>query len=514
MLRCTVVLALCVLAAGCGPVVRSVPLSQVAQASATTQGTDDGQGKAPKPQAGMIYFLPKAMFRIKVEPKGNTDSNGKGGILPGATNTAPTAFIQNNTTITANSSVTQPSESKEKAAGGHDIEFTLTDDTKFTLDVFMTIDPSAVYSLWYVPSALADDDFSVTVKDNFISSVATTTQDRSADVAKQGLEFIKQAILLGTGLPTTPTGPTLLGVTGGPPLPSLAQDIEVDPFDYYPKADKDICSDIETKLKGLALGSQDKETVHNAAIIAAEADKKVQQARENLRKVRANAKLPVGDANKQTAEDVKKSEAALAWARKEAAIAHKAANKLESETNIVQGNVTSNISVCLKKLEMPVYAGHGNATEAADGIYYRTVLPYTLTILAWEKQQLVKKIQRIVLLPNKSPTYMFDLTRSAFVKKTYDVKFESGFLTSAKINKPSELLAGVSLPVDLIKGIASIPAEIIQLKFNYNSNQQALLEAEKAKFDSLKAFNDAILQMYQTNATQAKTVLEQVQNAK
>ncbi|OLN27023.1 hypothetical protein DVDV_2323 [Desulfovibrio sp. DV] len=113
-------------------------------------------------------------------------------------------------------------------------------------------------------------------------------------------------------------------------------------------------------------------------------------------------------------------------------------------------------------------------------------------------------------MPNESPAYLFDLRRTAFVKKTYAVQFENGFLTSAKINKPSELLAGVSLPVDIIKSIASIPAEIIQLKINYNSQQQALLEAEKTKFESLKAFNDAVLEMYKTNANQTQTLIEQL----
>lgn len=597
MLRSTVVAALCVLVAGCGPVVRSVPLNQVAHEEATTQVTEDGQGKAQKSQAGMIYFLPKAMLRFKIEPSATKTGGGSGGNSTATTTTVVNVY----------SSGTQSSDSKDKSAGGHTVEFSYKDydgkDKSVTLDMVYAIDPNAAYYLNYVPSPISDDDVTLTVKDNFISEVATTTEDRSRDIAKQSVELVKQAVLLGAGGLNPLYAPR--GIIEPVETPKevestpSALEIDIDPVSDSLKGNPGWCDQIEAVLaanesnfdKPLFVASAEERNY--AFSLQRQAEKDVRQA-EAAAKIKSNeelgSKVEADRANKeygaaqraeaQIEKDVKAGKAteeALAEAkkdtgnkkvaldaadsRKDAAVAAakaageavKTAQAAATNARITAANARKaaktsldaylvtkkqatagikapvplvvpkqqplldlykhSIALCIKGPTVPLRAVPANAEKTKDGIYYRTVLPYKMTLLAWEAGSLVRKIERIVMLPNESPTYLFDMKRSALVKKTYDVKFENGFLTSAKINKPSEWLAGVSLPVDILKGIASIPAELIQLKFNYNSNQQALLDAEKAKFDSLKAFNDSVLAMYQANAAQTQALIDQFKAA-
>ncbi|WP_139311603.1 hypothetical protein [Desulfovibrio sp. DV] len=457
----------------------------------------DKDGKSQTFSSGVIYFLPKAMFRISVSPiaekgaaaapqgsgmtqtltptgsKKTTAKDAKvavqtkkkqntagatptpaktGAAMPGAEGTAGTtgegapgggtavepeavtpataqAAVQNNTTINVTNSSGQPAAQAANSGSGHDIEFEFRRSDypkskfKFTLDVITTVDPTQVYSLQYVPGSASNDDITIAVKDFFISSVNTTTEDQSAAIAKKSVELIKQAILLGTGLPgAAPTGGA---AQISPSAKPEAFDVEIDPIDILNFVNKG------TGIEGTS-------NVPNPCHMFPD---EIQ--------INVNALIPPG---------------AISSADK----------------------------------------------TGGDGVRYRAAFPYRVLVTATAGIAVARRIERIVLLPNESPAYLFDLRRTAFVKKTYAVQFENGFLTSAKINKPSELLAGVSLPVDIIKSIASIPAEIIQLKINYNSQQQALLEAEKTKFESLKAFNDAVLEMYKTNANQTQTLIEQL----
>ncbi len=46
------------------------------------------------------------------------------------------------------------------------------------------------------------------------------------------------------------------------------------------------------------------------------------------------------------------------------------------------------------------------------------------------------------------------------------------------MDKPSELLAGISIPVDVLKVIASIPGEILSVKVKQLQDQNSLSDAQ------------------------------------
>lgn len=116
------------------------------------------------------------------------------------------------------------------------------------------------------------------------------------------------------------------------------------------------------------------------------------------------------------------------------------------------------------------------------GIYYRPLLPYefsfTLKEFALYKNETIS-------LPNEAPILAVNLTRGPFIAKKMSLTFKNGILTEMKVTKPSEVLAGLEIPLDIVKAIVAVPTELIQFKVSYSSENKklydALLQEIKAK---------------------------------
>lgn len=89
-----------------------------------------------------------------------------------------------------------------------------------------------------------------------------------------------------------------------------------------------------------------------------------------------------------------------------------------------------------------------------------------------------------IVLPDKSVIGGIDIDRTALVNKEMTIEFESGMLKSVSVTKPSEALAGIQIPVNIVKTIVSIPGEILQLKIDTTKDSKALHEA---RLNELKA---------------------------
>lgn len=114
--------------------------------------------------------------------------------------------------------------------------------------------------------------------------------------------------------------------------------------------------------------------------------------------------------------------------------------------------------------------------ECDKGIYFRPVLPYEIT-LSDSKRKLTSTVN--VMLPNDAPIFTLPVTRGAFVKKVMELDFENGVLTQVKIDKPSELLGALDIPLAAARAILSIPAELVQFKIDTAKDQSELIKAQK-----------------------------------
>lgn len=119
-------------------------------------------------------------------------------------------------------------------------------------------------------------------------------------------------------------------------------------------------------------------------------------------------------------------------------------------------------------------------TDHRDGVCFRPKLAHTLTFFDGG----VPVETHTLLMPNGAPILELPIKRAAFVKKITNVTFEDGILTEVHLEKPSEGLACMEIPLAIAKDIASLPAELIQLKINYNNQNAELSNAEKNAIDA------------------------------
>lgn len=104
-----------------------------------------------------------------------------------------------------------------------------------------------------------------------------------------------------------------------------------------------------------------------------------------------------------------------------------------------------------------------------------------------------EKIQRAgipLLAANPQRTFVVDTSRTMLVKKRVDLLVSDGVLTGVEVDKPSELLELVSLPVNILKAIAAIPGELLSVKVKNIEDEKKLTAAEvellKAQIELLK----------------------------
>lgn len=122
-----------------------------------------------------------------------------------------------------------------------------------------------------------------------------------------------------------------------------------------------------------------------------------------------------------------------------------------------------------------------------NGIYFRPALPHTLTFEPKDfKSYGFRKIENTIYLPNKAPVMFLDFKRVAFGKYTHVVEFENGLLKQVAFNVPSSALGFMTIPIEVAKAIASIPGEILQLKFNVVSKEKDLLDKQAELIETQK----------------------------
>ena len=152
-------------------------------------------------------------------------------------------------------------------------------------------------------------------------------------------------------------------------------------------------------------------------------------------------------------------------------------NSIKQKENIIN-NLVNSVDKVLKRDGYESFANLCNQCEIEDinltplftktwsnvdslerGIKYRPLLPYRLEI-KFPNNFFVQTIY----LPNEGPIITLDVTRPAFADHVTSLTFENGVLTQADLTRPSETLAFMKLPIDLVKAIAGLPLDLLQFR--------------------------------------------------
>jgi len=114
-----------------------------------------------------------------------------------------------------------------------------------------------------------------------------------------------------------------------------------------------------------------------------------------------------------------------------------------------------------------------HVSPPSGGIKYRPLLPYRLEI-----QLPDNLIIKTVYLPNEAPVITLDVNRPAFADQVTTLTFEKGVLTQADLSRPSETLAFLKIPVDLVRAIVGLPMDLIKFRVENIQQSNALLQAQ------------------------------------
>lgn len=91
------------------------------------------------------------------------------------------------------------------------------------------------------------------------------------------------------------------------------------------------------------------------------------------------------------------------------------------------------------------------------------------------------------VLPDAAMELSLPVKGAAFAKSSVKFTFQDGIPTMVDVDRPSPLVAVAGLPIEILKALVSVPAEIIKLRIDYTNQQAAETTALK---DLLQAQRD------------------------
>jgi hypothetical protein len=121
------------------------------------------------------------------------------------------------------------------------------------------------------------------------------------------------------------------------------------------------------------------------------------------------------------------------------------------------------------------------APDCGIGVCYRQLRPFQFSASLGERTQAI-----IVNIPNAAPVLALPIERHAFVSTHHTLSFDNGTLKSAKVERPSSVLALVSSPLAAVSGILNAITEPLSklLKIDTSGQYEAQAKEEVAKTDA------------------------------
>lgn len=91
---------------------------------------------------------------------------------------------------------------------------------------------------------------------------------------------------------------------------------------------------------------------------------------------------------------------------------------------------------------------------------------------------------QVFVVPDSTQEFLMGSAAGPFTKNTFDFAFKDGMPTELSMDKPSELLSISALPLDILKAIISVPASIIKLRVDHDSQATALVQGQTAALNA------------------------------
>ncbi|WP_085551992.1 hypothetical protein [Azospirillum agricola] len=83
-----------------------------------------------------------------------------------------------------------------------------------------------------------------------------------------------------------------------------------------------------------------------------------------------------------------------------------------------------------------------------------------------------------VMVPDSTASFVLPAQAGGFTSSTIGHVFKDGMPTEYSVDRPSEVAGALGIPVEVLKAAISVPAELIKVRVNYDSEVNALIEAQ------------------------------------
>jgi len=409
---------------------------------------------------GVPYYLPRAYLPITITGATKSASDKSQPATTPATGTgsttasAPTISNTNTVTVnTAKSSTDDPTGTGGSGGANGKGAYSLT--VKIGTLQYVG-DPSQQYFLQYSQNQYADDQVSIRVDQNgLLATTGGQATDQSAAAASQVVQLlgeIAEAVHGGVPAPANPAGtpPASPGKPSKPPPPcplhGYTGDLLIDPAD----SDTDL------------------------AAISADASKSI---------------------------DPKNNYFTIAIT-----------SELLQRDDWVTGTRARDTSPPALMPPSEVEADSSQSDSGQYGVVFRSPVQYRIGIRITPKSDpdpstviscgILPAYQGsvIVTVPNGGPKFRIDTSRAALVTKQVNLIIQNGMLGGTDVTKPSQFLAGVSIPTQLLGQLLQIPSNILTFRVQQIEAQQSLSAAQTSLMNQLVA---------QIQAQQALTAAKQ-----
>ncbi len=114
-----------------------------------------------------------------------------------------------------------------------------------------------------------------------------------------------------------------------------------------------------------------------------------------------------------------------------------------------------------------------STTDYGSGIFCKPWAAAELTIKAGKRSE-----RQFFTLPHPFRVHLVEIARPRWIKYTFSMDFDKGFPKAISINRPSQLLAFINMPINVLKTIFSIPAQMLPVKINLDSTKGAAVAAQ------------------------------------
>lgn len=139
--------------------------------------------------------------------------------------------------------------------------------------------------------------------------------------------------------------------------------------------------------------------------------------------------------------------------------------------------------------------------EMTRGILYRPNQTHQLMIFRRTDPKAKARWQlhltRQIEMPNVSPIFSVGVERSLFVERSTQLIFDKGVLKDIRIEKPSELLEFIEIPLRVVQAVVKVPAAVVKVRIAAVDNNRRLIDAQR----ELILTNNAAAQLAQTRSS-------------